>query len=72
MQTNKIKAEHLKKEAQRLLEDQVLIHALEGARQEALEKLATEKDRDNIPVLQGEVQAYNNFKDKLSEYILAQ
>ena len=72
MQSNRIKAEHLKKEAERLLNDQVLIHALEAAQRDALMNLAHAKTWDDTLRCQGEVAAYTNFKDKLAEYILAQ
>jgi hypothetical protein len=66
-------SEHLAKEADRLLADDVLQHALDNMRQEALESLARADPADSIMItrLQAGVASVDEFRSELERYILA-
>lgn len=68
-----MKPEHLAKESDRLLHDDVLNHALDAMRKEALEDLAVEDAEDIVAVLrlQQRVAAVDEFRGMLNRYILA-
>lgn len=65
--------DHLAKEADRLLHDDVLNHALDALRTEALEDLAVEDVDDALAILrlQQRVAVVDEFRGMLNRYILA-
>lgn len=68
-----MKPEHLAKEAERLLRDEVLNQALDGMRKEALEDLAVEDVEEPLAILrlQQRIAAVDEFRGMLNRYILA-
>ena len=65
-------AEHLAKEAQRLLHDDVLLHAIAEAQRESKDALVT-VDADNkteILRLQANVQAFDEILSTLERHVL--
>lgn len=68
-----MKAEHHAKEAERLRADDVLNHAFDAVKAEALEALVTADADDKTAILrlQQRVQAVDEIRDTLARYIMA-
>jgi hypothetical protein len=68
------KPEHLAKEADRLIHDEILGHAINEAKQDALEKLAVIDPTDSVGIIKQQqlILALEDITNTLERYILAQ